>query len=426
MDITGLFVSPGLYVSADSKSHETPYSYSESYHNNSNVDVYVMTINNVPVLIRGKPLSMGNLRGDWFVIRTTYTLRGTDTISTVKKDIEKRIQIAQEHGHLNNGKKGLYGDLLLMNEAISRCLANNPQTHKVEIHIDRDYSVSKLVSLKKILCLDSNILIFTGLPQEQQVHPESNLAKHSIIPKAIEENPGSLSINLVLIDKEHSLKKRFVTFGKSVYEVPVRHDENLEDGLHVCVAQGDAPTQQQIVPLDKLEEAGLYSSQEEAISNFSHDDNVRLIEEQRKVAELKLRAEQFRLEAEALRSENEIARITTDRKIQEATLEHKKKIAMLEEQQRQALVEQQKNENASKLKHQEELNKLKEEKDRITNLHLESKLKTENIFKAISADRENFYDQRSHERKDTSEIIKYGLPIFAGIVGGFMIRDKFN
>lgn len=424
--ITNLFSEPSLYPAADSKSHETPYTFSESYHNRGTEDIWILTSQNLPVNIKGSGSPQGGPRSNEFVIRRSHVFRGSDTISTTKREIEKRLEIAKDKGHLNDSGKALYSDLLLMHSALTGCLKNNPQANKAEIHIDRTHQISKIRDLGKIYCLDSNIVIFHNIPQETLIHPNSHLHVNMSHAATAHSYPDSLYLNMVLIDKNHSLKKRFAAFGKKVLEIPVRHDDMLEDGLHITLKQGNDPVEQKIIPLDQLEKEGLFSSQEEAYSSFSHEDRVRLLEQQKLVNELKLKCEQSRLEAEALKADNEIARIEIQNQIESATIEHKKKIAELELQKQQSQIDFQTRENEIKKQHQIETNRLKEEKENIANQALQDKLKTENLFKSIAAHRENYYDKVSHERRDTSEVIKYGLPIVAGLVGGFMLRDKFN
>lgn len=427
MDIKSVYLDPHLYQSSDPKAPDSPITYECSIHNESPVDLYVMNNQNLPIFIKGKQPTQGYLSSKKIIIRSSYIIRGQETITILKKDIEKRLDLVKESGELNDERSKSYMELQIINQAINSALGHNPNAYRFSIYIDRIHTSDRLLENGIVLCSDSGLLLFCNQDQSQVVHPYS-LAARNIHPKKTVEatSPGTIA-GLFLVDKNKIVGKKFITIGKAVYEVPVKNVEDLQDGFHFSIKEdSDAVMQKSIVPLDKLSEVGLFSSREEAIGNFSHEQKTLLTAKQLELETVKSEIERIKLETEQLRHSNELEKQKMMRDKQESEHALSEKIQRLDLQKREMEILFDAREKQAKEDHQREIARIKLEQNSTENQMSRQKLEIDAIFKGIAAHREDYYERRSLERRDTSEIVKYGLPIAAGIIGGMILRDKFN
>lgn len=192
-------------------------------------------------------------------------------------------------------------------------------------------------------------------PEDVPLHPYSDAA--------LNENrvAANCHTEFDLVDNSGTLSKRFMHFGDSVLELLPRRDLNLQNGLHIRhhgnLKRLDASVLEpyRFIPVDDLEGDHVYAS-------FPTWDAMQTRVREHNKADRLAKAELDKL----------------DREQQLAELKHK-------------------------------LETLKEE-------YKLSQQKAEDARLALEAARKDYYDKRSYERKDNSELLKYIV-----LVGGVLL-----
>lgn len=196
--------------------------------------------------------------------------------------------------------------------------------------------------------------------------------------------PGSPYFRLELIDNDNSIANRFISVFGDLHELVPKQDENRENGIYysrvVKSLNIDLPysvDRKKYSFKDAEEALGIYRTKEEALS-FGDIKNARkeaLVELEHQINLMKSELQNKKIENDAITADNErtISDIEFSRKLEEA-------------------------------KYQERIRILEREKAEIEHLReLEKNM------------RKDYYENRSYERKDQSEIVKFIPYMIMGI-----------
>lgn len=347
--------------------------------------------------------------------------------------------------------------------AISRVIDEGLYTEERGEHIWRfDYYVTadELNSGGGSLYLDNlDVVVSTLRVDLAPYHPFS---EQGIRDKQLEENGDAndvdtFSYSLKIVDNSGTYGRRFININGAVYRVPSSHDPKLPDGvylvstgpsevdggytrpkserytfpeadekLHLYRTIEEARTlgDQLAQRKKEIEETGLWIKQEEQrIKREEQDLKRRVADEEadRKRQEADFNTNIKRQEAEFKRQEAEfhaeLKRQEAEFKRQEEELqtELKRQEAELKRQMEQERYEEERRRQQEQSEHERRIKRLKEEEAEI-----EHRRKMDEIR------RKDEFDQRSHERKDTSEIVKFLPAIATGVLALFVAFSKLN
>lgn len=367
---------------ASTKSYSNPDSISHhrtiDFISYSRHQIVILDRQNIPVIIPPAPVGT-NFSDPRIELRIRYSFFGITNINSLKTNIEYFNNIIKGTG---NDRKHIYDAVTASNyDVISKHLV----VTVVRSIPERD------IETARALFDESSGFLFT---MENQhfccVHPESPEGKMFIDHSDyVKSRPNGLLIEIV--DNEKFIKERFTFACNRVIHIPAIIDPNRPSGIWVSEVRDVGQTTSRIEnSCYTLEEAstlfGLYATIEEAqtagnpelISKAVTQENQRTIEK-------------LKQETERLKTEAGIDEIERKKNFQALELDLKQKVLLLENEARDRTSEM--------LKMKEELEKRKLARD-------------------------DYYDSRHSDRKDTSEMIKFIPAVFLGFVGAAILFRK--
>jgi len=272
-------------------------------------------------------------------------------------------------------------------------------------------------------------------------HPSAITAKLKENLSIVNEDPDRQFFSLKIIDNDDQIGKRYMFFAQTLYSIEPKKDYRLENGVYFNQFKKDPETDELISDVRRydIKEAesvlGLFRTKEEALT--AGDISAARAE---RIKELEYSIEESRrnLTQGQISIQNEKDKLERDR--QKEKLSHERSIHALElqikeerENQDQGIRKSREDfDNKLKIEREEFDQKLKKETEDIEakakkereELELEFKKKKAEIekdaleFKKLFEERKlkmnEHYDFRSMDRKDTSEIIKFGPAIIIG------------
>lgn len=211
---------------------------------------------------------------------------------------------------------------------------------------------------------------------------------------------GGVGVGMVydIVDSQSAIGGRYAVFGKRVSYIPSRVDPNRPDGVYlyrVSIVGGEQKIVTETYPLSEAEEKlGLYRTEQEAISGGDvrvlREKELETVRHDHKLLESRLKELQLHKEQELQAVKIEAARSELAHKEQLQKLEHENKIA---------------NQKLQAMSHTWELQKL-QYTQALDQHSMEHKYR--------EMDRRDYYEARSHERKDRSEEFKFWPVVITG------------
>jgi hypothetical protein len=208
----------------------------------------------------------------------------------------------------------------------------------------------------------------------------------------------SSGIFVELIDNENNITNRYMYVARQLLELPARRDQTKQSGVYFTTAvhdkDGDTNMDPKFYSFEDAEEAlGLFKTKEEAMTGGNPEF----------IAKTKY-AEQ---EAALRDAQRELEKVKNDHKIAE---QHRlEKMAALKHD----LEEKQ-------LYMKEKINDLEHNLEKTKKRN--SELKEESDSRKLT--RADYYEERSYERKDSSELIKFVPALIVGAIGMFALFAK--
>ena len=340
--------------------------------------VVVVDRQNIPVILPPAPPGT-NLNNPRIEIRTFYQFFGVENIREMANVINF---INTKLASLGNDRKILYDTLTV----------EKLDSYKGHLSFTtiRKIPCKDLETVGALLDQGSGFMFTMNNKHLTTVHPESlegkMIGNHT---EFVTARPVGILIEIV--DNERIIRERFTYANNNVLQVPAIQDVNRNSGVYVSYVR-DVGFEKSIVDTKTmtLEEAekelGLYRTKEEAMTN----GNPELIS--------KNLLERSKLELEELR--NVASRMEAENRQLEA--EYKQKLIVLESSQKEMILTL---ETDNKLK-ASEIVKLKEEVEK---------------RKLV---RDEYYETRSSDRKDASEMIKFIPAVLMGFIGAAILFRK--
>lgn len=294
------------------------FTVTQNFVNETSKEIYVINQNNFPVCISNRDVRY--TPKNKFSIRTIYTFKNKHSISktilaldTMIDNLNKYKSLAQIEKEANEGTNELVIVRKLLSDYNSRTgvvlshsgNAFNETNGYCHIQIERVLRESELLNHRSVFDPDLNLLFIYDALDPNMLHPRSEegitvrnaMSDHKVVNT-------SFSMNIDIVDNENNISKRYLYAGKEVHEIPTIKDIDRESGVYLSnvVKHGKYPeaTCLKRCSLDKAsEELGLYRTMEEALTG---GDAKLLVEE--RVTALKAVTEIKKAETEVKKADN--------------------------------------------------------------------------------------------------------------------------
>ena len=362
--------------------HDFSFKVSRSYVNESRHQITVQPRNNLPVDVAAATSTTGR---DLLIIRDVYTFYGKESIKATLDNI-------RQYSETYN----LSDELDIIHKALTKNLRE--YSPSVTVTTDRSVDIALLPGVDTYYIDDLDLHLHYGKFFDDRAHPHSKEGRSaSSISETLQTDTGS-GVLIEIVDNENSISDRYLYAFKEIHELKPVRDRSRPSAVYLTKVSPKFTRGSRVVveaiPLEEAEDRiGLHRSREAAVAG---GDGEVLSRTQHLNAETELRRSKIALEQTKVQTtaeESQRARELAEMKHQlsKIELEQKTRIADLDHQ-----LEQTKKVNAE----------LKESLD---------------IRKNSRAD---YYDERSTNRKDSSDLIKYVPAAILGLAAGFAYMGK--
>ena len=290
-----------------------------------------------------------------------------------------RLEYLVPYGNYESLKKSFYRNIDFLNKFKEIFYINLEHNNVSEMVVALDITIEqdKISEYNTVYINDLDIVLTTEDPTTV-MHPYSDEAIENERYKDLNSLKGEV-FSIEIIDNYSILSERYCCIGESVFKIVPSKDITKEDGIYLTT-KIDGKLESIKFDLNKPEQAGLYRTQEEAL-NYG---NIKLNREQ-EIAKLSHENSLISLEMQKIKHENA------------------KKIAELD----------------LNIKELEKEMQFKEKEFEKEKMYLEKEIRdSKAAYETKKIIMEDFYNERSHNRKDSSEIIKF---IPAAIAAGLAI-----
>lgn len=340
--------------------------------------IVIIDRQNIPVILPAAPT--GTLMNPpRLEVRSHYQFFDSESIREMKAAVN----------YINTQLATIGEERKILKDAITEADQNGQTRHLCFTSI-RKIPLEDLQNTNSLFDQASGFVVTINGAHLVSVHPESVEGR---MVGNYEDYVKSRPVGILfeIIDNENMIKERFTYACNTVLRLPAIKDINRTSGIYVSnirdVGQTTSITDTICYTLlDAEKKFGLYCTKEEALTN----GNPELIAKSL-VERTKLELEEFKNKVSIGESEN-----------RQLESEYKRRLLLIESEQKEKMLIM---ETDNKVKTAEIL-KLKEEIDR---------------RKLI---RDEFYESRSQERKDTSEMIKFIPAVLIGFIGAAVIFRK--
>lgn len=408
-----------------------------SFINESDYDIVAVNRNNipsyVPKMVSGRP---GGLK-QFFTVRTSIHVRNNRHIREFMELVQKAIVKLPLSG---------YG-IKRVEEELKAVLTKTPDTDLFEIAFDHVINVEELGSKHDVYMTDVDFLIVGHKDFGKNAHPFSEDRKTQ---RYLEHNVGNRDVAgtiVEIVDNGCHVAKRYMYVSNQIVEVPIVRDKQRKDGVYWTLFNYELGVSEnrktQCLTLEEADNLiGLFKTKEEALSHYSKDisetqDKIELKRLEKEFARYKYEAEHRKLERQEsfdeVKYQREIEKLEKEKKRdrlnwKEEKKKYKRDIKKLNKQIEQD--EQKHRQEEAKLisdirKYENEVNKLRMEAENAKRQFVINE--QSDILNMRKAQRSDFYEERSHVRKDTSEWYKFVPHILTGavaIAGAFYAMNR--
>lgn len=354
--------------------------------NESGDDVTVISRANVPLTIEHK--ANGFTRQQLFTVRSVLSFKTNARIINTINLLQQQKQDGRTLGEEQS----------IILDTLQSSIKYNCNVSHVQVVIDWRYSTEELKKSGSLYCPASDMLLLFGANNVSKIHPYSpeGMSEASYLHQC-NYNPKT-GFHIEVVDNERHRDVRFIYIAKEVIQISSTIDPSKENGVYVTRAEnvdGQLVIDPKFYTFAEAKECiGLHDTRDEALTYGNPEIiNSQLLKRaEGDLFSLKQSYETVKEQARIndVRRTQEIERLTHDHQIelQEFKTQTLKFERWLEESKQ--LLEQQRQEN-ERLKYQLENRKV------VRNDH---------------------YEQRSAERKDASELMKYIPSLAFGLIAG--------
>lgn len=273
---------------------------------------------------------------------------------------------------------------------------NGERRHRLDFHVELADVESRGGSLYL-----SNLDVVVSLLQGHMVphHPRSEVGVRNNLVESDDtiNDVSSFGYSIRIVDSGGHFGDRFVNINKKVYKVPVARESPLGDGVYVTSSgpvDGDyayrPPVAQRYTFEEADKELGLYRTVEEA-KTFGDEYAAR--EKELKELSLFVKQEEQRMKEERQRREAEFEERKRELERERLEEDNRRKETDYHFQQRQTRLK----EEIAELEHKRNIEMIRSK---------------------------DGYEQRSLQRKESSEVVKYLPAIFTGLLALFIAIKK--
>lgn len=375
MSIEAVFKNAGPLVrlthdNKNAKGHgeKGPFATTTTYHNYTGNNITVVTRNDIRFTV--KPILDMNMSG--FIIREYCTMDGNAALEMIT--LFKRIPEAN-----------LTPDMLTMKPVFlqhSSLTYPNPVSFVIETVITEEAfeeAYGNVYSINKDIMVSKNNL------DNAPAHPYSVKELLSPAFKEKSKDINGINFSIEIVDNDNSIAGRIYHLANKLFDILPVKDSSRQTGVYLSFSNigldGERVMSGTRYTIEEAEEIlGLYKTREEA---KAHGD----VEGKRKV---------------------ELAKLTHDLTVIQDT--NKKELLELESRNREREHEYKNSELAHKnslLEMEKVLIQVKAEAEQNKLLADQHKIKLAELTAERSASRQDYYESRSYERKDSSEFFKF-------------------
>lgn len=350
-------------------------------------------------------------------------LHGKFTIRTIYKINDKAF------GRCKQLISGLMGTTSRVMKIISTRIQDNSGDafkRDLMIIIDHAITIEQLHSAGNSIYIQAADHVISSLPFDKApAHPYATgtVSENEYLETLGIERPGwAFALGIIMVNRKTRAPPMFTFIMKKVRKIPVNKNSDIEEGFYVTElirASGTNDGQCLVTnffTLDQANEIGIYSTQDEALTN----GDVKLLKEQ-ELLQLRQEHEEFKIQSSKNKQELDASIAAADRthhvEMQRLSVEEKRK----------------------EQEHDNQLRNLKEIQLRSTMQH-EAYIRTmDNAVKErershaeqlriVEKEREriaDLYEEKSYKRKDFSEVLKIISITIATMGGMYATYAKF-
>jgi len=373
----------------------TPFRKTVFFINNTAKDVVVVQRNNLPMFVRRAV--NGVIQNKYFIVRTVYKFNGSENVIDTINMITSYQKI---HGDVSE-------ELEIIREMLSRAFDNNSHSNSIDIVIDNNIQASEICKLKACYCPQVDLLLTSKDYSPHIPHPFSPEGRTLQQFKDVGGQIKHSGVVIELVDNEKKYGKRFIKIGKDFLEIDPIEDPSKPSAAYITyIAHKDGSvvmTPHAMTMSDAQEKMGFYPTLEQAMSD---DQTEQLSKKQLNIAQTQL--EKLKsingLEIEQAKRETELHKtkaIEREKELEAIRHNHELETLRLKKETAEA---------------EAELKRLKIENEKIKEEINNRSAFFEEMIKENSKLRDDYYDARSANRKDSNELVKLtSVVILTGI-----------
>ena len=382
-----------------------PVSITNEVISNMQRDVIVLDRNNIPMIIRGVPTRL--MHQPSITIRRTYRFL---TFQNFRETYDFMSTLHQKTNIFNNEFQQMYDEckVIFGKQATNAYIVISMDQHILLDDLVRHGGCIYETASDLTICLHDH--------WTSELHPRSpeyNIAEEA---KRFTTNRLASGIMIELVDNDSQISDRFIYCAKQLVKVSPCTNPTMANGVYMTVVENsiDGKTNARTVQMTYEQastDIGLHRTIEEAISDGSPEQLIKLQEQQIQNERITLKRDEVQASSSTLvaRRELEIFKEEMERKMAKQTVKEEKRRHKLEKKREK---EKRKSEKLGGLL----------EKIKMKSMKMKEKFSQAANRRSHELDNvKDYYERRSYDRKDTSETFKFIPTLIAGAVGIFAL-----
>lgn len=345
----------------------------------------------------GEPITVVDRSGMRVTIPPSFQSFTRDFIIRVVISYSREVNVNIDRiSHGRNPASQILSEVLRDGVLINR---NGHCSHRLDFHVTSE-DVNRHGGSLYLTNLDK---VITNLnPDRPDLLPDHPYSDPGVRNSMVENDPainntGTFGYGIRIVDSAGRFGERYININQKIYKIPVVRDSGVADGVYLT-SSGPVETSSGFSRPEVQWYA--FEDADKALSLF------RTVEEARTLGDV-YAAKERELEEFKLEVKREGERLKAERQQREAEFEQRRRdmdAERAEEEERQKREERRFKERENRIK--DEMAELEHKR----NLRL--------------IERKDDYEQRSQQRKDTSEMVKYLPAVFTGLLALFVAVQK--
>lgn len=399
---------PVLKLSIDANLHKSDFTYQICCINTSGQDVTVVFRDNLPVTYSRSPVT--EVGPKQFIIRKTYTFTNYVRISEVATNLHTILSVKDNISS---------EDIQLVYKVLMEQLRINKFTTVANVHIDREINLGLLSEQGFAYVSDLDLMLFDGRFSVDMVHPNSIKSKSQELFNDVTASSDGLSMTIEMVDNENVVSTRYMYLANKVVEIPSIKDPERPSGVYKT-DNNYGKVNTTFCTLDEMgERLGIQPTIEDAITagdpEILHKSRLKELERATNISKIEQQQEATESKRRMLQLQEETETRMTDLKRSYDEL-----ASRLKRDSEELKVQNEEQTIRLKREHEEQMLQLKRESER-------QKLQYEEELRAIEHKRhqaKDYWEERSYDRKDSSEGLKTIGILAAGALSIFALMKK--